>query len=133
MKNVSLRQLRVFASVARHLSVARAAEELNLSPPALSMEIKELEAEVGLPLFDRTSRKVSLTTVGPAPNCYALASIAASAGSLTDAMGCAHHTVNIPFHPMFTGIRFYAQWFVFNPGANPFGIITSNGLAMLVQ
>ena len=64
MKNVSLRQLRVFASVARHLSFARAAEELNLSPPAVSMQIKELEAEVGLPLFDRTSRKVALTTVG---------------------------------------------------------------------
>jgi DNA-binding transcriptional LysR family regulator len=64
MKNVSLRQLRVFASVARHLSFVRAAEELNLSPPAVSMQIKELEAEVGLPLFDRTSRKVALTTVG---------------------------------------------------------------------
>ncbi len=64
MKNVSLRQLRVFASVAKHLSFARAAEELNLSPPAVSMQIKELESEVGLPLFDRTSRKVSLTTVG---------------------------------------------------------------------
>ena len=64
MKNVSLRQLRVFASVARHLSFARAAAELNLSPPAVSMQIKELEAEVGLPLFDRTSRKVTLTTVG---------------------------------------------------------------------
>jgi DNA-binding transcriptional LysR family regulator len=64
MKNVSLRQLRVFAAVARHLSFARAAEELNLSPPAVSMQVKELEAEVGLPLFDRTSRKVALTTVG---------------------------------------------------------------------
>ena len=50
MKNVSLRQLRVFASVAKHLSFARAAGELNLSPPAVSMQIKELESEVGLPL-----------------------------------------------------------------------------------
>ena len=64
MKNVTLRHLRVFAAVARHLSFARAAEELNLSPPAVSMQIKELEVEIGLPLFDRTSRKVSLTTVG---------------------------------------------------------------------
>lgn len=64
MKNVSLRQLRVFASVARHLSFARAADELNLTPPAISMQIKELEAEIGLPLFDRTSRKVTLTAVG---------------------------------------------------------------------
>jgi len=60
MKNATLRQLRIFASVARHLSFVRAAEELKLSAPAVSMQIKELETEVGLPLFDRTSRQVSL-------------------------------------------------------------------------
>lgn len=64
MKNVSLRQLRVFASVARHLSFIRAAEELKLTAPAVSMQIKELEREIGLPLFDRTSRQVSLTMIG---------------------------------------------------------------------
>ena len=64
MKNATLRQLRVFAAVARHLSFARAADELNLTPPAVSMQIKELEGHVGLPLFDRSSRSVSLTTVG---------------------------------------------------------------------
>lgn len=64
MKNATLRQLRVFAAVARHLSFIRAAEELKLTAPAVSMQIKELEAEVGLPLFDRTSRQVSLTMVG---------------------------------------------------------------------
>jgi LysR family transcriptional regulator, low CO2-responsive transcriptional regulator len=64
MKNVTLRQLRIFAAVARELSFVRAAEELNLSPPAVSMQIKELEAEIGMPLFDRSSRRVSLTTVG---------------------------------------------------------------------
>ena len=64
MKNATLRQLRVFASVARHLSFVRAAEELGLTAPAVSMQIKELEIEVGLPLFDRSSRKVSLTMVG---------------------------------------------------------------------
>lgn len=64
MKNVTLRQLRVFVSVARHLSFARAAEELHLTPPAISMQVKELEEQVGLPLFDRSGRSVSLTTVG---------------------------------------------------------------------
>src|SRR2546421_453742 len=64
MKNATLRQLRVFSAVARHLSFARAAEELKLTAPAVSMQIKELETEVGLPLFDRSSRKVSLTMVG---------------------------------------------------------------------
>ncbi|HET8745076.1 MAG TPA: LysR substrate-binding domain-containing protein [Ramlibacter sp.] len=64
MKNATLRQLRVFAAVGKHLNFARAAEELALSPPAVSMQIRELEEQVGLPLFDRTSRSVALTTVG---------------------------------------------------------------------
>ncbi|GAB3761864.1 LysR family transcriptional regulator [Ramlibacter monticola] len=64
MKNATLRQLRVFAAVGKHLNFARAAEELSLSPPAVSMQIRELEEHVGMPLFDRTSRAVTLTTVG---------------------------------------------------------------------
>ena len=47
MKNATLRQLRVFSAVARHLSFVRAAEELGLTAPAVSMQIKELEIEVG--------------------------------------------------------------------------------------
>jgi DNA-binding transcriptional LysR family regulator len=64
MKNVTLQQLRIFAAVARHLSFARAADELHLSPPAVSMQVRELERQVGLPVFDRGGRTVSLTTVG---------------------------------------------------------------------
>lgn len=64
MKGVTLRQLRIFAAVAKHLSFIRAAEELHLTPPAVSMQIRELEAQVGLPLFDRSSRSATLTTVG---------------------------------------------------------------------
>jgi LysR family transcriptional regulator, low CO2-responsive transcriptional regulator len=62
--NISFRQLRVFAEVAQHGSMARAAEALHLTPPAVSMQIKELEAQVGLPLFDRQGRSVSLSTAG---------------------------------------------------------------------
>ncbi len=64
MKNATFRQLRVFTEVARHLSFARAAEALHLTPPAVTMQVKELEAHVGLPLFQREGRKVALTTVG---------------------------------------------------------------------
>ncbi len=64
MKNATLRQLRVFAAVAKHLSFVRAAEELHLTPPAVSMQIKELEREVALPLFNREGRSVSLTITG---------------------------------------------------------------------
>ncbi|NDC60681.1 MAG: LysR family transcriptional regulator [Betaproteobacteria bacterium] len=64
MKNITFRQLRVFNAVARHLSFAKAAEALHVSAPAITMQIKDLEAEVGMPLFERQSRKVSLTTSG---------------------------------------------------------------------
>jgi DNA-binding transcriptional LysR family regulator len=64
MRRVSLRQLSVFASVAKHLSFARAAEELHLSQPAVSMQIKDLEAAVELPLFERAGRSVRLTMPG---------------------------------------------------------------------
>ncbi len=64
MKNVTFRQLRVFTEVARKLSFVRAAEALHLTPPAVTMQIKELESAVGLPLFDRQGRSISLTTTG---------------------------------------------------------------------
>jgi DNA-binding transcriptional LysR family regulator len=64
MRNITIRQLRVFAEVARHLSFSRAAEALHLTPPAVTMQVKEFEANVGLPLFDRQGRKIALTTVG---------------------------------------------------------------------
>ena len=64
MKTVTFRQLRVFTEVARHLSFVRAAEALHLTPPAVTMQVKELEAAIELPLFDRQGRKVALTTAG---------------------------------------------------------------------
>src|SRR5512136_2021957 len=64
MRNATLRQLRVFAAAARHKSFGKAAEELHLTPPAVSMQIRELEQQVGLPLFDRSARQVALTVTG---------------------------------------------------------------------
>ncbi len=64
MRNATFRQLRVFSEVARHLSFARAAQALHLTPPAVTMQVKELEGHVGLPLFERSGRQVALTTVG---------------------------------------------------------------------
>ncbi len=64
MRSVTFRQLRVFTEVARHLSFSRAAESLHLSPPAVTMQVKELEAHVGMPLFERQGRQVQLTMAG---------------------------------------------------------------------
>ena len=71
MKNATFRQLRVFNEVARHLSFVRAAENLHLTPPAVTMQVKELECHVGMPLFDRKGKQVSLTTTGEYMLVYA--------------------------------------------------------------
>lgn len=62
--NVSLRQLRIFEAVARQLSYTRAAEELHLSQPAVSMQVRQLEDEVALPLFEKLGKQISLTEAG---------------------------------------------------------------------
>jgi DNA-binding transcriptional LysR family regulator len=64
MKHVTLRQLKVFESVARHLSFSRAAEELHLTQPAVSMQVKQLEEQAGLPLTEMIGKKVYLTEAG---------------------------------------------------------------------
>lgn len=64
MLHVTLRQLKVFESVARNLSFSRAAEELYLSQPAVSMQIKQLEDNIGLPLFEQMGKKIFLTDAG---------------------------------------------------------------------
>ena len=60
----TMRQLRVFDAVARHLSFSRAATELHLSQPTVSMQIKQLGAAVGLPLFEQIGKRVFLTDAG---------------------------------------------------------------------
>ncbi len=62
--NLTFRQLKVFEVVARLLSYTRAARELHLSQPAVSMQIKQLEENVGLPLFEQLGRKIYLTEAG---------------------------------------------------------------------
>ena len=52
--NLSFRQLRVFLEVAQQGSISRAAEILHLTPPAVSMQIKEIESQVGLPSVSYT-------------------------------------------------------------------------------
>ncbi|WP_308377164.1 LysR family transcriptional regulator, partial [Serratia marcescens] len=56
--NYSLKQLRVFVAVARHGSFSRAGEAIGLTQSAVSHSVKELEAEVGVRLLDRTTREV---------------------------------------------------------------------------
>jgi DNA-binding transcriptional LysR family regulator len=61
---VSLTGLLAFESVARHMNFARAAEELEVSPTAISKTVKHLEAQLRVRLFNRTTRSVGLTELG---------------------------------------------------------------------
>jgi DNA-binding transcriptional LysR family regulator len=64
IQHMSLRQLRVFESAATNRSFSKAAEALHLTQPGVSMHIKELEANAGLPLFERIGRKLYVTEAG---------------------------------------------------------------------
>jgi DNA-binding transcriptional LysR family regulator len=61
---ITFRQLRLLESVARNASYTRASEELHLTQPAVSTQIKQLEQEVGLPLFEQLGKKIYLTEAG---------------------------------------------------------------------
>ena len=62
--HVTLRQLEVFSAVARNKSFTRAAEVLHLSQPGVSMQIKQLESNIGLQLFEHVGKQIFLTQAG---------------------------------------------------------------------
>lgn len=62
--NITIRQLKVFREVARLQSFTRASKALYLTQPAVSMQIKQLEEAVGLKLFEKQGRQISLTDAG---------------------------------------------------------------------
>jgi DNA-binding transcriptional LysR family regulator len=64
--HITIRQLQVFEAVARHASYTRAAKGLHLTQPAVSMQIKQLEGSVGLPLFELICKRIFLTQAGEA-------------------------------------------------------------------
>lgn len=64
LRHATLHQLRIFHAVAQHNSFARAAEALHLSPPTLSLQVKQLSETVGQPLFEQVGKKIFLTAAG---------------------------------------------------------------------
>lgn len=72
LRHASLRQLEVFCEAARHLSFARTAEYLHLTQPAVSMQIRLLEDSLGMPLFERTGKRMRLTEAGQTLMSHAL-------------------------------------------------------------
>lgn len=62
--HLTLRQLKVFEAVARHLNYTRAAEELYLTQPAVSMQVRQLEESLGMGLFEQLGKRIHLTEAG---------------------------------------------------------------------
>ena len=66
MTQATLHQLNILEAIARHGSFTRAAEELNLTQPTISQQVKQLTKAMGLPLFDQIGKRLYLTEAGEA-------------------------------------------------------------------
>jgi DNA-binding transcriptional LysR family regulator len=64
LRRTTLRQIRIFEAAARHLHFGRTAAEMHLSQPAISIQLKQLEGDIGLPLFEQMGRRMHLTGAG---------------------------------------------------------------------
>ena len=69
--HLTFRQLKVFEAVARHLNYTRAAQELHLTQPAISMQVKQLEDSLGVALFEQLGKRIHLTEAGQEVLTYA--------------------------------------------------------------
>jgi DNA-binding transcriptional LysR family regulator len=136
--NVTFRQLRVFLEVVQHGSVTRAAEALHLTVPAVSMQIKEIESQVGLQLFDRTGRTLSLSTAGEYFVVHARRLLAALRDT-ENAMGRFKRlesgtlTVGMVSTAKYFVPRLLAQFRDDHPGIDVRLVVTSNREALLAR
>ena len=64
LRHATLRQLRVFDALARHMSVVRTAEALHLTPPAVSIQVRQLSEHIGVPLTEQVGKQLFLTPQG---------------------------------------------------------------------
>lgn len=69
--HITLRHLRIFDAVASHGSISRAANEVHLTQPAVSMQMKQLEEQIGLALVEQIGRRMCLTEAGQALRIHA--------------------------------------------------------------
>lgn len=101
-----LTALRAFEAAGRHLSFAQAASELNVTPAALSFQIKSLEEHLGAPVFIRHNRRVELTDVGR----EMLPFLAQGFGSLSEGWNAAQRQLGQTGLTVTAGPAFLAGW-----------------------
>ncbi len=134
-KTVDLLQLRYFQAVARHQHVSRAAAELRVAQPALSRAIARLEAELGVPLFDRRGRRVRLNRFGAmflARADRALDELDQGQHELRDAAGLAQGTVAVAAETLRTLSGLVAGFLAGHPGVR-FRLFQSPAPVMAAQ
>ncbi|QSS88976.1 LysR family transcriptional regulator, partial [Streptomyces sp. M54] len=105
MASVELRHLRYLLAVAEHGNFTRAAEELHISQPTLSQQIKQLERTVGVQLLDRTGRRVRLTDAGAVYTDHAgraLRDLAAGERAVHDVQNLSRGHLRLGATPTFT-------------------------------
>lgn len=98
--------LRAFEAAARHLSFAAAAEELNVTPAALSFQIRSLEKHLGAPVFHRRNRAVDLTEIGAA----LYPGVAEGLTTLTKSWSAARRRITASSLTITAGPAFTAKW-----------------------
>ena len=81
----TLQQMRLFEAVARHGSITRAAEEVNLTQPSVSMQVKSLEEKIGLPLTEQIGKALYLTRAGE--------EVASASRDVLERLGAMRHTL----------------------------------------
>ncbi|MCX5497172.1 LysR substrate-binding domain-containing protein [Kaistia dalseonensis] len=97
---ITLRQLRYFEAVSRHLHFGRAAEECAVTQPALSQQVQEMEAILGVPLLERGPRRIALTPKGEAVARRAIRIL----GDVRDLMDYAQHGGALLAGPLKLGV-----------------------------
>lgn len=90
---MELRHLRYFLAVAKHLNFTKAAEALHMAQPPLSRQIKELEEEIGVTLFERQGKRISLSSAGEVFAERASRILAAASSAVVDSKRAARGEV----------------------------------------
>jgi LysR family transcriptional regulator, low CO2-responsive transcriptional regulator len=108
LRRVTFRQLQIFCAVARHRSFVRASEELHLTQPAISMQVKQLEQALDLPLFDRVGKQLQLTEAGQRFHEHAARII----GEMHDAQETVNHLKGLRGGSVIIGMVSTAKYFL---------------------
>jgi len=132
---MDLLQLRYFQAVARHQHVSHAAEELHVAQPSLSRAIARLEADLGIPLFDRQGRRVRLNRFGALllrRVDRALAELDDARRELADAAGLEHGSVAVAAETLLTLTDLITRFLAQHPGVS-FRLYQSSAETMIHQ